>query len=44
MSLGGAFLYGLSGVAEEFVVRTFDWIEFLGMTGLFGSFICGLEM
>lgn len=43
MSLSGAFLYGVSGVAQEFVIKTFDWIEFLGMIGLFGSFICGLQ-
>lgn len=41
--LSGAFLYGISGVAQEFIVKTFDVIEFLGMLGLLGSFISGIQ-
>lgn len=39
----GAFLYGVSNVAEEFVVKTFDRTEFLAMLGLFGSLINGIQ-
>ncbi|CAL8097665.1 unnamed protein product [Orchesella dallaii] len=41
--LAGAFLYGISNVAQEFVVKTFDIVEFLGMIGLFGSFVSGAQ-
>lgn len=44
MCMGGAFLYGLSNVAEEFVVKTTDCIEFLAMIGLFGSVINGVQL
>ncbi|XP_071135082.1 solute carrier family 35 member F2-like isoform X1 [Mytilus edulis] len=40
---GGAFLYGVSNVAEEFVVKNFDRTEFLAMLGLFGSLINGVQ-
>jgi len=43
MSLSAAFLFGLSTVAEEFVVKNFDAVEFLGMMGLFGSFFLGAQ-
>ncbi|KAL4233835.1 hypothetical protein ACF0H5_008511 [Mactra antiquata] len=39
----GATLYGISNVCEEYVVRTFDKVEFLAMVGLFGSFINGIQ-
>lgn len=39
----GASLYGVSNVCEEFVVRTYDKVEFLAMLGLFGSFINGAQ-
>lgn len=43
LCLAGAFLHGISNVAQEFVVKTFDVVEFLGMIGLFGSFVSGLQ-
>lgn len=43
LCLAGAFLYGVSNVAQEFVVKTFDIVEFLGMIGLFGSFVSGAQ-
>ncbi|ODM92239.1 Solute carrier family 35 member F1 [Orchesella cincta] len=43
LCLAGAFLYGISNVAQEFVVKTFDIVEFLGMIGLFGSFVSGAQ-
>lgn len=44
MSLAGAFLHGISGVAQEFVVKTFDWVEFLGMVGVIGSLVAGIQV
>ena len=42
--LSGAILYGVSNVAEEFVVKTFNKVEFLGMIGMFGSIISGIQV
>ncbi|KAL5009498.1 hypothetical protein ScPMuIL_011803 [Solemya velum] len=39
----GATLYGISNVSQEFVVRRYDRVEFLGMVGIFGSFINGIQ-
>lgn len=39
----GASLYGVSNVCEEYVVRTYDKVEFLAMVGLLGSFINGAQ-
>lgn len=39
----GATLYGISNVCEEYVVRTYDKVEFLAMVGFFGSFINGAQ-
>lgn len=43
LCLGGSFLLGVSNIAEEFVVKTFDSVEFLGMIGLFGCFFSGAQ-
>lgn len=43
LCLAGAFLLGISNITEEFVVKTFDTVEFLGMIGLFGSFVSGTQ-
>lgn len=43
LCLSGAFLYGVSNVAQEFLVKTFDAVEFLGMVGLFGCLITGIQ-
>ncbi|XP_050690635.1 solute carrier family 35 member F2-like isoform X2 [Eriocheir sinensis] len=44
LCLGGATLYGISNVAQEYVVKTYDSVEFLGMMGLFGSIINGVQL
>ncbi|KAB7501502.1 hypothetical protein Anas_13067 [Armadillidium nasatum] len=44
LCLGGATLYGLSNVAQEYVIKTYDGVEFLGMIGLFGSLINGVQL
>ena len=44
LCLGGATLYGISNVAQEYVVKTYDSVEFLGMMGLFGSLINGVQL
>jgi len=43
LCLASTFLYGISNLAQEFVVKTFDVVEFLGMIGLFGSFVSGTQ-
>uniref|UniRef100_A0A3Q2US72 Solute carrier family 35 member F1 n=1 Tax=Haplochromis burtoni TaxID=8153 RepID=A0A3Q2US72_HAPBU len=42
--LGGAMLYGISNVCEEFIVKNLSRVEFLGMLGLFGSFFSGIQL
>ncbi|XP_063758476.1 solute carrier family 35 member F1 isoform X2 [Eleginops maclovinus] len=42
--LGGATLYGISNVSEEFIVKNLSRVEFLGMMGLFGSFFSGIQL
>nr|XP_045601008.1 solute carrier family 35 member F1-like [Procambarus clarkii] len=44
LCLGGATLYGISNVAQEYIVKTYDSVEFLGMMGLFGSLINGIQL
>jgi len=39
LCLGGAVLFAVVSVTQELVVKTFDWVEYLGMVGLFGSVI-----
>ncbi|XP_042190353.1 solute carrier family 35 member F2 [Callorhinchus milii] len=42
--LGGAILYGCSNVCEEYVVKNLSRVEFLGMIGLFGTFISSIQL
>lgn len=44
LCLGGAALYGVGNVAEEYLIKSQSRIEFLGMVGLFGSVISGLQL
>jgi len=44
LCLGGATLCGISNIAEEFAVKVYDRVEFLGMLGLFGSVITGIQL
>jgi drug/metabolite transporter (DMT)-like permease len=37
LCLAGAFLYAVSNVGQEGVVKQYDRVEFLAMIGLFGS-------
>jgi hypothetical protein len=32
-------LFAVVSVTQELVVKTLDWVEYLGMVGLFGSVI-----
>ncbi|OWF44997.1 solute carrier family 35 member F1-like [Mizuhopecten yessoensis] len=43
LCIAGASLYGVSNVAEEYVVKFHDKADFLGMVGLFGSFVNGIQ-
>ncbi|XP_053312438.1 solute carrier family 35 member F2 isoform X2 [Spea bombifrons] len=40
----GASLYAVSNVCEEYVVKNLTREEFLGMLGLFGTFISGIQL
>ncbi|XP_055493010.1 solute carrier family 35 member F2-like [Leucoraja erinacea] len=42
--LGGAILYGISNVYEEFIVKNFSTEEFLGMLGLFATLFSGIQL
>ncbi|XP_077950172.1 solute carrier family 35 member F1 isoform X1 [Gasterosteus aculeatus] len=42
--VGGATLYAISNVCEEFIVKNLSRVEFLGMMGLFGSFFSGIQV
>ncbi|KAG8452950.1 hypothetical protein GDO86_004668 [Hymenochirus boettgeri] len=40
----GASLYAISNVCEEYIVKNLTREEFLGMLGLFGTFVSGLQL
>ncbi|XP_053449802.1 solute carrier family 35 member F2 isoform X4 [Nycticebus coucang] len=40
----GASLYGISNVCEEYIVKKLSRQEFLGMVGLFGTIISGIQL
>ena len=42
--IAGACLYGVSNVAQEFVVKRCDKTEFLGMLGVFSTLIAGVQV
>ncbi|GMT28789.1 hypothetical protein PFISCL1PPCAC_20086, partial [Pristionchus fissidentatus] len=42
--LGGAFLYAISNVTEEFLVKSYSRVEYLGMVGVFGTLISGVQL
>ncbi|VDP13113.1 unnamed protein product [Soboliphyme baturini] len=42
--LAGAALYGVSNVFQEWMLKSFKRSEYLGMLGIFGSFISGIQL
>ncbi|XP_020658828.1 solute carrier family 35 member F2 [Pogona vitticeps] len=42
--LVGASLYAISNVSEEYIVKNLSRVEFLGMVGLFGTIISGVQL
>ncbi|XP_021236087.1 solute carrier family 35 member F2 isoform X2 [Numida meleagris] len=40
----GASLYAISNMSEEYIVKNLSRVEFLGMVGLFGTIISGLQL
>ncbi|XP_064501295.1 solute carrier family 35 member F2 isoform X1 [Pseudopipra pipra] len=40
----GASLYAISNVSEEYIVKNLSRVEFLGMVGLFGTIVSGLQL
>ncbi|KAI6230157.1 PKS-AT domain-containing protein [Aphelenchoides fujianensis] len=43
LCLCAALLYGVANVSEEFLVKQYDRIEYLGVIGLFGCIIAGIQ-
>uniref|UniRef100_A0A914CGM1 Solute carrier family 35 member F2 n=1 Tax=Acrobeloides nanus TaxID=290746 RepID=A0A914CGM1_9BILA len=43
LCIASTFLYGISNVSEEFLVKQYDRFEYLGIVGIFGSIIAGLQ-
>eukprot|EP01135_Chromosphaera_perkinsii_P000825 Nk52_evm113s151 gene=Nk52_evmTU113s151 len=41
--LAGAVLYGVNNVAQEYLVKKFDLVEYLGFLGIFGTIVCGTQ-
>lgn len=39
-----SFLYAVSNVCEEYIVKKLSRREFLGMVGLFGTIISGIQL
>jgi len=44
LCLAGAFLYAISNVGQEGMVKKFDRVEYLGMLGFFGTIISILQL
>ncbi len=44
LCLSAAVLYGAGNVGEEYLVKQNSRIEYLGMIGLFGSIISGIQL
>ncbi|KAK6730577.1 hypothetical protein RB195_007190 [Necator americanus] len=44
LCLGGSILYATANVSEEFLVKQHSRMEYLGMVGLFGSLISGVQL
>ncbi len=42
--LVSAALYAVSNVCQEYTVKNLSRVEFLGMMGLFGTLISGVQM
>jgi len=43
MCIVSTFLYGISNVSQEFLVKEHDRFEYLGFIGIFGSLVSGLQ-
>ena len=44
LCVSGSILFAVSCVMQEIICKTFDCIEYLGMIGLYGACICGIQM
>ena len=44
LCLGGAVLFAIVSVLQELSVKNTDVVEFLGVLGLFGSIVSGIQM
>ena len=43
MALTAAVLYGTSNVGQEYLVKKYSSTQYLGVIGLYGFFISGLQ-
>ena len=43
LCIGGAILYGISNVGQEYLVRKNGNVEFLAMISVFATFISGIQ-
>lgn len=44
LCVASTFLYAVSNISEEFLVKEHDRIEYLGFIGVFGTLISGLQL
>lgn len=44
LCLGGAVLFAIVTVLQELSVKNTDIVEYLGLLGLFGSILSGIQM
>lgn len=44
IALSAAVFYGISQVGQEYLVKKYSWTEYLGMIGLFGVCISGMQV
>lgn len=44
MCVASTFLYAISNVAQEFLIKEHDRFEYLGFIGFFGSIISGVQL
>lgn len=44
LCLAGSTLYAIGNVGEEYLVKQNSRVEYLGMIGLFGSIISGIQL
>lgn len=44
LCVAGAVLYAINNVAQEYLVKNHSIVEYLGLVGVVGSFISGIQL